>query len=94
MGMDESRAYEVAFPALLRGARAAYGAVVQEALSQAGYSDVPRNGSFVIGAIARTEAPLSRIIASLGVSKQATGQLAALIEAHEEMRGRRGERQA
>ncbi len=66
---------DVSFPALLRAARRAYGTVVIEALAEAGCDDMPRNGSYVIGAIARTGAPLSQIIDALGVSKQAAGQL-------------------
>jgi DNA-binding MarR family transcriptional regulator len=66
---------EVAFPALLRGARAAYGSAIRESLAEVGCDDVPRNGSYVIGAIARAGAPLSQIIRELGVSKQAAGQL-------------------
>ena len=65
----------LSFPALLRAARRAYGTVVIEALAEAGCDDMPRNGSYVIGAIARTGAPLSQIINALGVSKQAAGQL-------------------
>lgn len=66
---------DVSFPALLRAARRAYGTVVIEALAEAGCDDMPRNGSYVIGAIARAGAPLSQIIDALGVSKQAAGQL-------------------
>lgn len=66
---------DVALPALLRAARAAYGSAIRAALAEAGCDDVPRNGSYVIGAIARTGAPLSQIIHELGVSKQAAGQL-------------------
>lgn len=66
---------EVAFPALLRAARTTYGSAIRESLAEVGCDDVPRNGSYVIGAIARTGAPLSRIIQELGVSKQAAGQL-------------------
>ena len=66
---------EVAFPALLRGARRTYGSAIREALLEAGCDDVPSNGAYVIGAIARTGAPLSEIIKGLGVSKQAAGQL-------------------
>ncbi len=62
-------------PALLRAARNAYGSAIRDELSQTGYDDVPRNGIFVIGAIARTGAPLSEVIQQLGVSKQAAGQL-------------------
>ena len=66
---------DVAFPALLRAARATYRAAIQEALAEAGCDDMPRNGAFVIGGIARTGAPLSDIVRDLGVSKQAAGQL-------------------
>jgi DNA-binding MarR family transcriptional regulator len=66
---------DVAFPALLRGARATYGAAIRSALVDAGFDDVPRNGAFVIGGIARTGAPLSEIVSDLGASKQAAGQL-------------------
>jgi DNA-binding MarR family transcriptional regulator len=66
---------EVTLPALLRAARKAYGAAIRSALADAGCDDVPSNGSYVIGAIARTGAPLSDIIQWLGVSKQAAGQL-------------------
>jgi DNA-binding MarR family transcriptional regulator len=66
---------EVAFPALLRAARRAYGSAVREALADAGCDDVPRNGSYVLAAIARSGVPLSGIIQGLGVSKQAAGQL-------------------
>jgi DNA-binding MarR family transcriptional regulator len=63
------------FPALLRAARHAYGSAIRDALAEAGCDDVPRNGIFVLGAIARTGAPLSDIIEQLGLSKQAAGQL-------------------
>jgi DNA-binding MarR family transcriptional regulator len=66
---------QVAMPALMRGARATYGAAIRAALEEAGCEDVPRNGIFVIGAIARGGSPLSEIIKGLGVSKQAAGQL-------------------
>ena len=65
----------VPVPALLRAARSAYGAAVHRALAEGGFDDVPKNGSFVLGAIARGGAPLGDIIASLGVSKQSAGQL-------------------
>ena len=66
---------EITIPALLRFARGAYGNAIRAALAEAGYDDVPSNGIFVIGAIARTGAPLSNIIDHLGVSKQAAGLL-------------------
>ena len=66
---------DVAFPALLRGARATYGAAIRTALVEAGFDDVPRNGAFVLGGIARTGAPLSEVVNDLGSSKQTVGQL-------------------
>jgi DNA-binding MarR family transcriptional regulator len=81
-GVDElDWASEVPFPALLRGARRTYGMAIRAALDRAGYGDMPRNGPYVVGAIARTGAPLAQIIEDLGVSKQAAGQLVdALVE--------------
>jgi DNA-binding MarR family transcriptional regulator len=66
---------EPSLPALLRAARRTYGSAVRAALAAAGCDDLPRNGSYVIAAIARTGAPLGQIIDWLGVSKQAAGQL-------------------
>ena len=66
---------EVALPALLRAARNTYGSAIRTALAPAGFDDIPRNGIYVIGAIARSGAPLSQIIAEMGMSKQAAGQL-------------------
>ena len=62
-------------PALLRAARDTYRSAIRAALVEAGYDDVPRDGAYVIGGIARTGAPLSRLIKQMGVSKQAAGQL-------------------
>jgi DNA-binding MarR family transcriptional regulator len=66
---------EMGLPALLRAARRTYGLTVRAALADGGCDDMPRNGSYVVGAIARTGAPLGRIISQLGVSKQAAGAL-------------------
>jgi DNA-binding MarR family transcriptional regulator len=66
---------DLAFPALLRIARQAYGSAVRQALADGDFDDVPRNGAFVLGGIARHGAPLSEIISALGVSKQAAGAL-------------------
>lgn len=62
-------------PGLLRAARRTYASAVRAALSAAEYADIPRNGSYVLGAMAHSDVALSRIIADLGVSKQAAGQL-------------------
>jgi DNA-binding MarR family transcriptional regulator len=73
---DEPPWYEtVAIPALLRHARTTYGTALRSAQAEAGCEDIPRNGSYVLGAIARGGSPLGEIIEGLGVSKQAAGQL-------------------
>ncbi|MBX3594803.1 MarR family transcriptional regulator [Sphingomonas sp.] len=66
----------VSLPALLRHARGAYGRAMRAALEAEGYDDVPRNGLYVIGGLAiDAEVPLAHLIADLGLSKQAAGQL-------------------
>ena len=72
---DPSQLSEISFPALLRAARTTYGLAVRGALEETGFDDMPRQGSFVVGAILRSGAPLSDIIKQLGISKQAAGQL-------------------
>lgn len=65
----------IALPALMRMARMPYGVAIRAAVSEAGAQDLPRNGAFVLGAIARGGMPLSAVIDGLGVSKQAGGAL-------------------
>src|SRR5262249_18638910 len=50
---------------------------MRESLQAAGCDDLPPNGLYVIGGLAlgATGAPLGRLAAELGVSKQAAGQL-------------------
>jgi DNA-binding MarR family transcriptional regulator len=62
-------------PALLRAAWRTYASAVRAGLAEAGFDDVPRDGSYVISGIARSGAPLSDVIRGLGVSKQSAGQL-------------------
>ena len=62
-------------PAFLRAARTTYGSAMRAALAEAGCDDIPGNGMFVIGALARFGTPLARIIRELRVTKQAAGQL-------------------
>jgi DNA-binding MarR family transcriptional regulator len=72
---DERPAVTLALAALLRAAWSTYRSAVRKALAGGGFDDVPRNGSYVLSAIAHGVAPLSDVIAQLGVSKQAAGQL-------------------
>ncbi len=61
--------------ALLRAAWLAYANAVRQALAGAGFDDVPRHGGYVLSAVAAAGVPLSAVIAQLGMSKQAAGQL-------------------
>lgn len=67
----------VSIPALLRHARNIYGAAMRQALEEAGYDDIPKNGLYVIGGLAldASDTPLSQLIRDLGISKQSAGQL-------------------
>ena len=77
---------DIAMAALLRAARAAYIDAVRKALIEAGFDDMPRNGAYVLSAIAQGGGPvisavaqggasMAGIIRGLGVTKQAAGQL-------------------
>ena len=75
---DEQPWYEVvSIPALLRHARYTYGTAMREALEDAGFDDIPKNGLYVIGGLAlgAGDMPLSVLIRDLRISKQAAGQL-------------------
>ncbi|HEY4303526.1 MAG TPA: MarR family transcriptional regulator [Gemmatimonadaceae bacterium] len=63
--------------ALLRYARETYAVRIRTRLGEAGYDDLPDNALYVVGGLARERGgrALSQLIAELGVSKQAAGQL-------------------
>jgi DNA-binding MarR family transcriptional regulator len=66
---------EVAIPALLRAARGSYAQVIERYLAAAGYDDMPRNGSFVLGGMVNHGGTAADMISGLGVTKQAASQL-------------------
>ncbi len=66
---------KIVIPALLRAARGSYGRVIDESLAAAGFDDLPRNGSFVLGGMANFGGSAADMISGLGVSKQAASQL-------------------
>ncbi|WP_449447700.1 MarR family winged helix-turn-helix transcriptional regulator [Thermomonas brevis] len=71
--MDEHGRHDIS--ALLRAARATYGKAIRTALAEAGFDDIPGNGLFVVGAVARTRLPMASLVRALGVTKQAAGKL-------------------
>ena len=66
---------QASIPALLRGARGSYGDAIRARLAEAGFDDMPRNGTFVLGGMANWGGSASDLIRELGVSKQAASQL-------------------
>ena len=68
---------EQSLPVLLRHAHNAFGTRMRAALDDAGYGDVPENGLYVLGGLARIKGarPLQQLIAELAMSKQSAGQL-------------------
>jgi DNA-binding MarR family transcriptional regulator len=70
---------EVVMPALLRSARGSYAQAVRTHLADEGFDDLPRNGPFVLGGMARFNASAADMITGLGVSKQAASQLIDLL---------------
>jgi DNA-binding MarR family transcriptional regulator len=66
---------DVGIPALLRAARGAYGHAISVRLAAAGFDDVPRNGSYVLGGIVNHGGQAADLVRQLGVSKQAASQL-------------------
>jgi DNA-binding MarR family transcriptional regulator len=69
----------VVMPALLREARGSYAYAVRTDLTAAGFDDLPRNGPFVLGGMARFNASAADMITGLGVTKQAASQLIDLL---------------
>jgi DNA-binding MarR family transcriptional regulator len=65
----------IATPVLLRIARDVYRKAVHQALVDAGFDDMPRDGSHVVGGLTGSGVALSDLIRVLGVSPQAGGQL-------------------
>jgi DNA-binding MarR family transcriptional regulator len=78
-GMDNKKpCYEEAImPALLRLARTTYGAAMRQALAEAGYDDIPKNGLYIVGGLALDggRIPLGQLLRDLRISKQSAGQL-------------------
>jgi DNA-binding MarR family transcriptional regulator len=64
----------VGVPGLMRAARGAYSSVIQAALVEADFEDLPRNGAFVLAWLTHAGS-LRDISRWLGISKQAVSQL-------------------
>lgn len=78
---ERARLEEIVMPGLLRHARNTYGVAMRQALAQAGFDDLPRNGLYILGGLAMGAGavPLGQLVRELRVSKQAAGQLVDLL---------------
>jgi DNA-binding MarR family transcriptional regulator len=75
MTTDPRFAPQVVLPILLRPGRSVYGLFIRDALAEAGFSDMPANGGYVLGLLEPDGATFSDVIADMGVSKQTASQL-------------------
>lgn len=75
MTSDPRLAPDSVLPVLLRPGRGVYGLYVRDALTAAGFTDMPPNGGYVLGLLHPDGAPLRDVISDLGVSKQNAGEL-------------------
>jgi DNA-binding MarR family transcriptional regulator len=75
--MDEELPwYEtLVLPVLLAAARKTYGKAISTSLSEAGFTDMPRLGSRVLGGIRRNGPSLNDLARALDVSKQGASQV-------------------
>jgi DNA-binding MarR family transcriptional regulator len=70
---------DLILPTLLAEARRAYGKEIRRRLAEAGFDDVPRAGSRVLGAISRHGGHVRDIAAAFGTSKQAASKLIDIL---------------
>jgi len=66
---------EIVLPVLLQLGRRTYGSAIRTALAEAGFDDMPRSGSRLVGGIARNGTAMTEFSRVLGTSKQAASQL-------------------
>jgi DNA-binding MarR family transcriptional regulator len=78
MSTDPGLPSDAVLPVLLRPGRGVYGLFIRDALTAAGFTDMPPNGGYVLGLIdggGTRGVPLRDVISDLGVSKQTTSEL-------------------
>lgn len=70
-----SKDIDAPLTSLLRFARETYVQTMREALKKNGFDDIPKNGIYIVGGIARTGSQHGKIVKELGLTKQAASQL-------------------
>jgi DNA-binding MarR family transcriptional regulator len=66
---------EVVLPVLLKPGRGVYGMFIRDALADAGFSDMPANGGYILGLAVPDGVELRHVIADVGVSKHNASEL-------------------
>src|SRR5580692_7436602 len=66
---------QAVIPALLRAARGSYAHAIRARLVAAGFEDMPRNGSYVVGGIVNQGGSAEGLVRELGISRQTASQL-------------------
>jgi DNA-binding MarR family transcriptional regulator len=75
METDPRLAPDVVLPVLLRPGRGIYGLFIRDALTAAGFNDMPGNGGYVLGLLEPNGLALGDVISDLGVSRQTAREL-------------------
>ncbi len=72
---DPRLAEDSMLPVLLKPGRGVFGLFIRDALVEAGFTDMPANGGYVLGLLEPDGAAFSDVVNDLGVSKQTASQL-------------------
>lgn len=76
----ESPAYiDASIPELMRIARGSYRQAIDKQLSKRGINDLPRNGAFALGRLARGTESIDELIDGLGVTRQSFSELVDVL---------------
>jgi len=75
MATDPRLGPEAVLPVLLRPGRGVYGMFIRDALVEAGFTDMPGHGGYVLALVVPEGSPFGDVIADMGVSKQTASQL-------------------
>lgn len=75
METDPRLVPDVVLPVLLRPGRGIYGLFIRDALTAAGFNDMPGNGGYVLGLLEPNGLAIGDVISDLGVSKQTAREL-------------------
>jgi DNA-binding MarR family transcriptional regulator len=79
MEPDANLAADAMLPVLLRPGRGGYGLFIRDALTAAGFTDMPPNGGYVLGLIEPDGLALADVISDIGVSSHNARELVDML---------------